>query len=389
MNNKSLLYIATFLAILIFISNVLFDDFVLLNTMQITLISVLVFLIFKIDSVTLQYPNKSSVDDNLIHSVIFELQQFINQEINIIDNELSRTNTLVKEAVIGISDSFKSLQGLSENQQDIIKLLINYSNNNDIENSISSEYFVQDSNTTLDNFVTSIVNTSKKGIETIDFTDDVVRKLDSTFHFISKITELSNKTEKLAMDALLKGQDNEKKSEDFMLIANEVNSLSMSIKKYNEDICNELNEARNIVNKLKSSVEVMASADMVSTLETTEKMSVIMDHVEKFNKHTNSSADEFSTIIPKIYEAVSLGVQSLQFEDLTRQSLESLQSNVSRIHSISDVLEGFNQDSTKDVQFQLILLKEKCKKIHQETKESERKRSVKQSCMDEGEVDLF
>lgn len=389
MNNKPLLYIATFLAILIFISNVLFDDFVLLNTMQITLISVLVFLIFKIDSVTLQYPNKSSVDDNLIHSVIFELQQFINQEINIIDNELSRTNTLVKEAVIGISDSFKSLQGLSENQQDIIKLLINYSNNNDIENSISSEYFVQDSNTTLDNFVTSIVNTSKKGIETIDFTDDVVRKLDSTFHFISKITELSNKTEKLAMDALLKGQDNEKKSEDFMLIANEVNSLSMSIKKYNEDICNELNEARNIVNKLKSSVEVMASADMVSTLETTEKMSVIMDHVEKFNKHTNSSADEFSTIIPKIYEAVSLGVQSLQFEDLTRQSLESLQSNVSRIHSISDVLEGFNQDSTKDVQFQLILLKEKCKKIHQETKESERKRSVKQSCMDEGEVDLF
>ncbi|MCP4321228.1 MAG: hypothetical protein GY787_05145 [Alteromonadales bacterium] len=30
----------------------------------------------------------SVVDDELIHSVIFELQQFIQQEVNIVENEL-------------------------------------------------------------------------------------------------------------------------------------------------------------------------------------------------------------------------------------------------------------------------------------------------------------
>jgi methyl-accepting chemotaxis protein len=331
----------------------------------------------------------SSVDAELIYSVIFELQQFLHQEINIIENELLRTNKLVEDAVIGISDSFKSLQGLSQRQQDMIQSLIAYSSSLDSEENVSLEKFVKDSNTTLDNFVSAIVNTSKQSLETMSYTDDMVKQFDSIFQLISQVEGLASQTNLLALNAAIEAARAGDAGRGFAVVASEVRALSIGSTALNEDIRKEINQAKSIIEKLNTSVETMASADMTSTLEAKDKMSVMMTHVERVNKQTNLSVDEFSTLVPQIKEAVSSGVRSLQFEDLTRQSLESLQMNLSSINMVSDVLAGFNQGAATDTHKQLVMLKEKCQEVYQETKESEDSRSVKQLCMDEGEVDLF
>jgi methyl-accepting chemotaxis protein len=133
----------------------------------------------------------------------------------------------------------------------------------------------------------------------------------------------------------------------------------------------------------------MASADMTSTLKAKEKMTVMMSHVEQVNNQTTSSVEELAIIAPKITDAVSLGVRSLQFEDMTRQSLESLQMNVSSLHEISDVLMTFEKNQHVAVHQQLLKLKTTCQEVYQETSKVESSRSVKQMNMDEGEVDLF
>lgn len=394
MNNKITLYFAMCLAVLILSILLFTSKNMLLIFPQVILVIALGIFIFNTSASSLENKrrpdeNMSSVDAELIYSVIFELQQFLHQEINIIENELLRTNKLVQDAVIGISDSFKSLQGLSQRQQDMIQSLIAYSSSLDSEENVSLEKFVKDSNTTLDNFVSAIVNTSKQSLETMSYTDDMVKQFDSIFQLISQVEGLASQTNLLALNAAIEAARAGDAGRGFAVVASEVRALSIGSTALNEDIRKEINQAKSIIEKLNTSVETMASADMTSTLEAKDKMSVMMTHVERVNKQTNLSVDEFSTLVPQIKEAVSSGVRSLQFEDLTRQSLESLQMNLSSINMVSDVLAEFNQGTATDTHKQLVMLKEKCQEVYQETKESEDSRSVKQLCMDEGEVDLF
>ncbi len=110
--------------------------------------------------------------------------------------------------------------------------------------------------------------------------------------------------------------------------ANEVRSLLVGSTELNEDIRNEINKAIEIIAKLRNSVE---------------KMAEMMRHVEQGNSQTNSSVEELAIIAPKIADAVSISVRSLQFEDMTHQSLESLQMNVSSLDEISEFLAKFEK----------------------------------------------
>ncbi len=329
------------------------------------------------------------VDDELIHSVIFELQQFIHQEVNIVDKELQRTKELVGDAVSGISDSFKHLQNLSEEQQQMIQLLISHSGSMEDSEGTSLESFVSDSNKTLDDFVGVIINTSKQSLETMTYTDDMVAQFDSIFKLLAQVEGLASQTNLLALNAAIEAARAGDAGRGFAVVANEVRSLSVGSTELNEDIRTEINKAKEIIAKLRNSVETMASADMTSTLEAKEKMTLMMSHVEQVNMQTNTSVEELAIIAPKITDAVSLGVRSLQFEDLTRQSLESLQMNVGSLQEISDVLATFEKNQNVEVHQQLIKLKTTCQEVYHETRKSESSRSVKQLNMDEGEIDLF
>lgn len=392
---KKGLYLSCTLILLIGVNHLFFYEemlFLLLLSMLFILLIVLVSRIHNL--ITVKDATKYSkampvVDDELIHSVIFELQQFIHQEINIVEKELQRTKNLVGDAVTGISSSFKDLQKLSDEQQQMIQLLISHSGNMEDGQGGSLESFVTDSNKSLDDFVGVIINTSKQSLQTMIYTDDMVGQFDSIFTLLSQVEGLANQTNLLALNAAIEAARAGEAGRGFAVVANEVRSLSVSSTKLNEDIRSEINNAKEIIAKLRGSVETMASADMTSTLEAKEKMTVMMGHVEDVNNQTTKSVEGLAIIAPKITEAVNIGVRSLQFEDLTRQSLESLQMNVSSLHEISDALATFVKNPDIAVHQQLVTLKATCQQVYHETQQSESSRSVKQLNMGEGEVELF
>ncbi len=395
---KNVLYLSCLLTLLIWMNYLFLNNetaFMLLLSMLSILFIVSVVLTSQIRDIT-SVKNKSQgggamplVDDELIHSVIFELQQFIHQEIIIVENELQRTKLVVSDAVSGISQSFKNLQNLSEEQQQMIQLLISHSGNMEDGKGGSLEGFVTDSNKTLDDFVGVIINTSKQSLETMTYTDDMVAQFDGIFKLLAQVEGLASQTNLLALNAAIEAARAGEAGRGFAVVANEVRSLSVGSTKLNEDIRSEINSAKAIIAKLRESVKTMASADMTSTLEAKDKMTVMMSHVEDVNNQTTKSVDELAIIAPQITEAVNIGVRSLQFEDLTRQSLESLQMNVSSLHEISDALATFAKNPNVAVHQQLVKLKLTCQQVYQKTQKSEDSRSVKQFNMDEGEIDLF
>ncbi|QBG34568.1 methyl-accepting chemotaxis protein [Litorilituus sediminis] len=392
--NKKLYIFLQLVILLLVINQLFFQVNWLFYLCVIACFSSVLLLWFKQESPIKQYAQLDSsqmpeVDNQLIHEVINELQIFLHQEISIIENEITRTASLVEEAIQGISDSFKSLESLTEQQQDMIKELINQNHDMGDEEGTSLESFVENSNKTLDDFVNVIVNTSKQSLETMSYTDDMVSQFDGIFSILAQVEGLATQTNLLALNAAIEAARAGDAGRGFAVVANEVRSLSVDSTELNQEIRNEINQAKEIIAKLRVSVETMASADMTSTLEAKDRMSVMMKHVEEVNKYTNTSIDDLGIIIPKVNEAVSLGIRSLQFEDLTRQSLQSLQFNLESIHSVSDVLAQFGPNKDINVHQQLLDLKEKCQNVYQKTKHEEANRSVKQFDLNEGDVELF
>jgi len=393
--NKPLYLVGGSSSIILIINQLFFDNLVIFFSGTVFILFIFIFFIYQIEQVNNSRKNLNSndqmpeVDNKLIHAVIFELQQFLHQEVSIIENELNRTRSLVEEAVVGISESFKNLQGLSAQQQDMITEIIKHSSNIGDDEGTTLESFVHHSNETLENFISVIVDTSKQSLETMNYTDNMVNQFDGIFKLLSQVEGLASQTNLLALNAAIEAARAGDAGRGFAVVANEVRSLSVNSTELTQDIRKEIDTAKETIAKLRASVEVMASADMTSTLEAKAKVTKMMSHVEEVNESRNENVEELANMAPQIKDAVSLGVRTLQFEDLTKQSLNSLQQNVKSINDISDVLIQFSYDYDGSVHHQLSLLKNKCEEVYHFTKTAESDRSVKQFSMKEGEVDLF
>ena len=97
--------------------------------------------------------NDADTTDKTTFEALSKLNLLLTHQIKIIEAELNRTTDLVKHAVEGISDSFKSLQNLSADQQHLIATVIENSKSIGDEEGYTLESFVNDSSQTLEDFV--------------------------------------------------------------------------------------------------------------------------------------------------------------------------------------------------------------------------------------------
>jgi len=331
----------------------------------------------------------AAAHDEVAYAALAQLSAFLTQEIEVIDNELERTRGLVQDAVGGISTSFKSLQHLSTDQQRLIGIIIDNGNSIGDESGSTLASFVKDSSNTLEDFVKVIVSTSKQSLETMAFTDEMVNQFQSIFNLLAQVESLASQTNLLALNAAIEAARAGDAGRGFAVVANEVRALSVSSTELNQDIRNEISSAQEIIAKLRASVEIMASADMTSTLEAKDKVSSMMAHVGKANAQTGKVVDDMAQLVPQIVDTVGIGIRSLQFEDLTYQTLASLKSNIDAVHEISNELNAITEAGSGDLTTHLASFEEKCQKMIKQTKDDNHQRTVSQASMAEGEIDLF
>ncbi len=326
--------------------------------------------------------------DPAIKDTLSQIEKVIELQVNVIEKEISRTKTLVKDAVAGISDSFQYLQSLSVEQQQMINAVIENSQGIGEDHSTTLEEFVLDSGKTLESFVDVIVNTSKQSLQTMSYTDDMVEQFDGIFNLISQVENLASQTNLLALNAAIEAARAGDAGRGFAVVANEVRTLSVSSTELNNDIRIQISDAKTIIQKLRDAVEQMASADMTSTLEAKNNVSIMMQQVQDMNEQSAHIVEELATISPKISETVGIAVRSLQFEDLTYQSLSSLEHNLDSLKQLSTRIVQFDTQD-KGASKQLKALANDCQNIIDRTHDMDSKRSVSQSSMDEGDVELF
>ncbi len=382
------------------LAHVLYSGFGVINfLMALTVSLVLLYFIFvsrktaiftriKDENVPKYTESSQSDSDKLIHTTLEQISELVDQQVSVIDNEINRTNTLVRDATEGLSQSFKHLQSLSCEQQQMMNRVINNHRNIGDEKETSLEDFVNDSSRTLEEFVNVIITTSKQSLQAMSFTEEMSKQLDGIFNLLAEVENLASQTNLLALNAAIEAARAGDAGRGFAVVASEVRSLSVNSTELNNDIRKEIFKAQTIIGNLRDSVEVMASADMTSTLESKENVSNMVVNVARINKESSEIIDNLAGLTPQINDTVSIGVRSLQFEDLTNQTLTSLKYNLDNLTSISHKLSMINlSDKNITNTLQDILLN--CHDVTDKTNKINNQRSVSQSSMDEGDIDLF
>jgi methyl-accepting chemotaxis protein len=312
----------------------------------------------------------------------------LSQQVNVVETEIDRASTLIQDATGGLSDSFKHLKSLSDEQQSMLEIVINNHRDAVDDEGTTLESFVHDSSQTLEDFVQVIITTSKQSLEAMSFTDEMSNQLEGIFSLLGQVESLASQTNLLALNAAIEAARAGDAGRGFAVVANEVRALSVNSTGLNNDIREEISSAQLIIEKLKSSVQTMASADMTSTLEAKDKVSLMVAHVGESNIKTNTIVEELADISPKIADTVSICIRSLQFEDLTCQTLSSLKNNMFTITSLNELINGFECGNSNPHE-QLQLLQQQCQNLIEQSQHSDDNRSVSQSSMDEGDVELF
>lgn len=377
------------------LANVFFINFnsidLVLNVSLVVVFGYLLFITKKttiINDKPLGSATNTSNNNQLLKSTLEQLSSLVGQQVSVIDNELDRTNILVREAAEGLSQSFKSLQSLSGEQQEMMNKVINNHMNIGDEKGTSLEEFVHDSSKTLEEFVGVIITTSKQSLQAMSFTNEMSKQLDGIFNLLAEVENLASQTNLLALNAAIEAARAGEAGRGFAVVASEVRALSVNSTDLNNDIRKEIFTAQQMIKNLREAVETMASADMTSTLESKEHVSNMVVHVAKVNKDSGDIINSLSSLTPQIDNTVALGVRSLQFEDLTNQTLTSVKCNLDTLALLSNMLLTINiEDGSASNTLQDILLK--CKDAFDKTNKVNENRSVSQSSMDEGEVDLF
>jgi methyl-accepting chemotaxis protein len=394
MNNKQGMLILTGL---ILATILLINDFFLqisYLSAVFSLIIVVVFIVLYLKGNTTENTSSKDTAENQdadtkkeIKITLSKIAALLSQQVGVVDTEIDRASTLIKDATEGLSESFKHLKSLSDDQQSMLNIVIN-NHRGVVDEGTTLESFVHDSSQTLEDFVQVIITTSKQSLEAMSFTEEMSNQLEGIFSLLGQVESLASQTNLLALNAAIEAARAGDAGRGFAVVANEVRALSVNSTGLNNDIREEISSAQIIIGKLKNSVETMASADMTSTLEAKDKVSLMVAHVGEANIKTNSIVEELAELSPKIAETVGVGIRSLQFEDLACQTLSSLKNNMLIITSLNEVISQFELGDTNTYE-QLQILQQQCENLIEQSQHSDDKRSVSQSSMDEGNVELF
>lgn len=324
----------------------------------------------------------NQVSETLVHDAV------------VVNQEISRVDSLIKEAVALMSTSFHDMHDLANRQIQLTSDIISQTHDGDdpVDSdtpSFNVQSFIRETGNTLDQFISIMVDVSKNSLETVHHIDDMVEKLDGIFGLIENVEGLASQTNLLALNASIEAARAGEAGRGFAVVADEVRTLSINSAELNNQIREEIGLAKETIEVLRKTVGSMASTDMSDTIGTKEKMGTMLEHMSSMNHFLNEKVVEISHVGDQLNGVVDTAVRSLQFEDISSQALGSMEHNVNSLNEISSLLSGV-VDSQNKVDVQAAeKCTERCKTLKAEAQARNETRTVSQNDMDEGEVELF
>lgn len=333
--------------------------------------------------------------DSEFKGALAEVSETLVHDAVVVNQEISRVDGLIKEAVALMSESFHNMHDLANRQIQLTSEIISQTHEdgdqtpNEGEQTFSVQSFIHETGNTLDQFVGIMVDVSRNSLETVHHIDDMVEKLDGIFGLIENVEGLASQTNLLALNASIEAARAGEAGRGFAVVADEVRTLSINSAQLNNEIREEIGQAKETIERLRSTVGSMASTDMSDTIGTKDKMGTMLEHMASMNHFLNDKVVQISHIGDELNGVVDTAVRSLQFEDISSQALGSMEHNVNSLNEVSSLLNGLVNHQNQIEPAAVDQCSQRCKAIRDEAQQRNQARTVSQNDMDEGDIELF
>lgn len=338
-------------------------------------------------------PETEPQDSIVIKQVVAELSQALEFETGTVHQELDHVQSLVNEATSLMNDSFQSMHALTAQQASITTEILSQTQSEHQSGSDKDQFsiqtFIDEIQTVLDQFVALMSGLSNNRQETVQHIDQMMAKLDGIFTLIENVEGLASQTNLLALNASIEAARAGDAGRGFAVVAEEVRALSKNSSQLNELIRKEVGSAKQTIEILQDSVNGMASTDMNDTLSTQTKMNEMMGNMSAMSQFLQHRVTEVSDIGEQLSSSVDLMVRSLQFEDITTQTLQSIEHNTQALSEIAFLIAQIapEQGSVDCDAAQRCI--NRCRDLQKATTQRNQTRQNITNNMAAGEVELF
>lgn len=334
-----------------------------------------------------------------------DFKQFLGEFVSVVDEymldshkDLSSIESLVNGSVAELAVSFQSLSKSCIKEQDLIVELTSKLDslvNTDSGSSLSLEDVVLSTKEVLTNLINFIIDMSKGSVLIVNRIDDVNMHMEEMYDSLKGIRTISDQTNLLALNASIEAARAGDAGRGFAVVADEIRKLAITTNAMSATISKNVIASREEIQSSRQIIEQYASKDISDALALNQKVIHMMSELRGFNNMLSETLQKVSTVNSDIEKHVSQAVQALQFEDLVIQKLaqttkasEQFQCFVGSVHAQStlrncdqciEICES--QSCFSGLHNKILALREELmQKIH---------RPVKQTSMEEGEIEMF
>ncbi len=316
----------------------------------------------------------------------------LSDELQVIMSNVQVVQSVVSDAVSGLSRSFTTLSTESASQEDIVHQVIEVLHSTDADDSHGS--FIEETREVLDYFLEHITEVSRGGMTMVHTVDDIEEQMDSVNQLLSEISNIANQTNLLALNAAIEAARAGEAGRGFAVVADEVRALSQNSNALNDRIRDVVEKSKTNIGKAKDIVADIAGKDMSLAMQHKDKVDHMLNAMNERDSVVDARLDEVKQITLRVEEGVAVAIRSLQFEDITRQKCESLSAHLGLVNELCVNMKNSLQTLQLDDAFiarlnQLTV--EFNDNIHDVTEKARSMHSVTQSQgdMGEGDIELF
>ncbi len=329
-----------------------------------------------------------------IESYLSALDACVKQETETFYQELQQVKSVVADAVVTMANSFNGVNELASEQSTAVYTMIaNMSGDVDDDNkTISFQDFAKETDQVLGHFIEQILSVSKQSIEMVNVINDVGEHMDQVEKLLTDVQGIADQTNLLALNAAIEAARAGEAGRGFAVVADEVRTLSKNSDKFSEEIRKVVNSSRTNIHNARQMIEQMASKDMSVAITSKAHVDEMMVDIANMNDHLAIKLNQVSGITGQIETNVGNAVRALQFEDMSRQLLEYMQTNTQRFQTMADEIRiGLGSFKAGDTDLWTNQLNDginRFKDMQQQWHKQENK-AVAQEGITEGEIELF
>ncbi len=318
---------------------------------------------------------------------LHEILETYQRNLSSVQEDTDQLKGLLDDSVPDMMNLFFQLQSHLERQDEVVRTMMaaNDDAQSDPEKSVSFEQMVRDVTQVMDQFVTTIVETSRTSVELVDVMRDIIEEISKVEGNLEEMDGIATQTNLLAINAAIEAARAGEAGRGFAVVAQEVQTLSNRSRQFSEDIRQNMTDVKQLVGKAEASINEVASQDMNFALQSKKSAETLMDEIRSLDQARHDAVKELAGIAETVSSDVNTGVRKMQFQDMVDQILSRVKSRLALVDG--SVLRIRDQTDMKAEDW-LRALATEIERAREE-QVSIRDNTLTQQSMSEGDVDLF